>query len=67
VVDSIPPQNRNEFEAAADRAREKARSLTAEGLADQAATDRRSEADGRGVLFGFLDRLRAVLGGIRSD
>jgi hypothetical protein len=67
VVDSIPPLNRNEFEAAADRAREKARSLTAESLADQAATDRRSEAGGRGVLSGFLDRVRAVLGGTRGD
>jgi hypothetical protein len=70
VVDSIPPQNRNEFEAQADRAREKAGQLAAEGLADQAAADRRSEVganDRPGPLTALLDRIRSAFGGVRGD
>lgn len=69
-MEIIPPQNRNEFEAAADRAREKARSLAAEGMAEQAATDRRAEAGGGGQpgpLTALLDRIRTALGAIRGD
>jgi hypothetical protein len=62
-VEIIPPQNRNEFEAAADRAREKARSLAAEGMADRAESDRRAEAAGsdRGPLMAVVDRIRSGL------
>jgi hypothetical protein len=68
VVDSLPPQNRNEFEAAADRAREKARSLAAEGIADQAASERRAEAgaDDPGPITALLGRIRAAIGWIRG-
>ena len=69
-MDNIPPQNRNEFEAHADRAREKARQLAAEGLADQAAADRRSEAGGSGQpgpLMALFDRIRSAFGAIRGD
>jgi hypothetical protein len=68
-MDALPPQNRNEFEAAADRAREKARSLAAEGIADQAESDRRAEAglSDRGPLMAFVDRIRAALGVARGD
>ena len=60
-MDSLPPQNRNEFEAAADRAREKGRSLTAQGIADQAESDRRAGAglSDRGPLMAFVDRIRS--------
>ena len=67
-MDSLPPQNRNEFEAAADRAREKARSLATEGMAEQAASDRRAEAgaDGPGPLAALLDRIRTAIGSFRG-
>ena len=60
-MDSLPPQNRNEFEAAADRAREKARSLAAEGIADQAESERRAEAgsNDRRPVSAFVDRIRS--------
>lgn len=65
-MDSLPPQNRNEFDAAADRAREKARSLVAEGIADQAESERRAEAgsNDRGPVLAFVDRIRSGLGTI---
>lgn len=69
-MDINPPQNRTEFEAAADRAREQARSLAAEGMADQAAADRRAEAGGidrPGPITALVDRIRAALGSIRGD
>jgi hypothetical protein len=62
-LESLPPQNRNEFDAAADRAREQARSLAAEGIADQAERDRRAESGSmdRGRVMGFVDRIRSGL------
>jgi hypothetical protein len=61
-VDSLPPQNRNEFEAAADRAREKARSLVAEGIAEQAESERQadSSATRRGPVMTLVDRVRSA-------
>jgi hypothetical protein len=61
-VVSLPPQNRKEFEAAADRAREKARSLVAEGIADQ-ESERRAEAGSsdRGPVMALVDRIRSGL------
>lgn len=68
-MDSIPPQNRNEFEAHADRAREKARSLAAEGMADQAAAEGRSEDrdDRPGRLTILLDWIRSAFGANRGE
>ena len=69
-VDFQPqPANRTQFEAAADRAREQARLLAAEGIADQAERDRRADAgtDRPGPLMGFIDRIRSVLRSIRGD
>lgn len=68
-MEILPPQNRNEFEAAADRAREKARSFAAEGIADQAATERQAEAGSNdpGPVTALLDRIRAAFGAIRGD
>jgi hypothetical protein len=65
-LESLPPQNRNEFDAAADRAREQARSLAAEGIADQAARDRRGESSGsdRGPVMAVVDRIRSGLSSI---
>jgi hypothetical protein len=60
---SLPPQNRTEFDAAADRAREEARSLAAEGIANQAERERRaaSGSSDRGPVMTFVDRLRSAV------
>lgn len=67
-VESFPtPGDRAQFEANADRAREHAAEVLATSLADQAERDRRAEAgsNDRGSVMGFVDRIRAALGGIR--
>ena len=63
------PGNQTQFESNADRAREHARSLAAEGIADQAQRDRRAESgtDGPGPLMAFVDRIRSALREIRGD
>lgn len=63
------PGNQTQFETAADRAREQARMLAAEGIADQAERDRRAEAgsDRPGPLMAFIDRIRSALRSIRGD
>jgi hypothetical protein len=68
-LDSFPtPGDRNQFEANADRAREDARTLVTESLAEEAASQRRAGVDAgstNGPVGSFLDRIRASLGSIR--
>jgi hypothetical protein len=70
LVDLQPqPGNQTQFESNADRAREHARVLAAEGIADQVERDRRADdgTDRPGPLMGFVDRIRSVLRSIRGD
>jgi hypothetical protein len=62
------PGDRSQFEANADRARERAAEILATNLAEQAEQERRVEAgtDDRGPIAAFVDRIRAVRGAIRG-
>jgi hypothetical protein len=69
-VADLFPQNRAEFEAEADRARESARTLLAASLVAEAAHDRRSDAthEGRAQqrgVAGLVHRIRSRLDRIR--
>ena len=65
----VYPGNESQFEANADRAREKVDEFT--NLGEQAERERRSVArDARrrnGPVTAFVDRIRAALGSIRGD
>ena len=64
------PGTESQFEANADRARDKLEEFTS--LADQAERERRSRATRgrrrrRGLLSTFLDRIRSAVRAIRGD
>jgi hypothetical protein len=70
-VDYLPPPNRTELEANADRAREKAKIYEAEVVAADAERERRSLAGSSPVFVSalggqFVARLRSLVGAARG-